>query len=97
MQKIETMNLNFIIRKNRLANGLVTIQMQITIDGETIFFSTSQKIEIDNWEEKTGRAVGKSHSAQVRQKFAQFYPNPALQVAFDTPQSTYNFISQPAN
>lgn len=65
MQKIETMNLKFIIRKNRIANGLVPIQMQITIDGERIFFSTSQKIEIDNWEEKTGRAIGKSQKIKV--------------------------------
>ncbi len=65
MQKIETMNLKFIIRKNRIANGLVPIQMQITIDGERIFFSTSQKIEIESWEEKTGRAVGKTPKIKV--------------------------------
>ena len=45
MQKIETMNLKFIIRKNRSVDGTMPIQMQITIDGERIFFSTGQKIE----------------------------------------------------
>lgn len=69
MQKIETMNLKFIIRKNRIANGLVPIQMQITIDGERIFFSTSQKIEIESWEEKTGRAVGKTPKIKVLNEF----------------------------
>lgn len=59
------MNLKFIIRKNRITNGLVPIQMQITIDGERIFFSTSQKIEIENWEEKTGRAIGNSQKIKV--------------------------------
>jgi len=65
MQKIEIMNLKFIIRKNRIAGGVVPIQMQITIDGERIFFSTGQKIEIENWEERTGRAIGKTQKIKV--------------------------------
>jgi site-specific recombinase XerD len=65
MQKIETMNLKFIIRKNRIVQGVVPIQMQITIEGERIFFSTGQKIELENWEEKFGRAIGKSPKVKV--------------------------------
>jgi site-specific recombinase XerD len=65
MQKIETMNLKFIIRKNRAVEGKAPIQMQITIDGERIFFTTNQKIEIENWEEKTGRAIGRTPRIKV--------------------------------
>lgn len=65
MQKIGTMNLRFIIRKNRVIEGKAPIQMQITIDGERIFFTTNQKIEIENWEEKTGRAIGKTPKIKV--------------------------------
>ena len=65
MQKIETMNLKFIIRKNRAVEGKAPIQMQITIDGERIIFTTNQKIEIENWEEKTGRAIGKTPRIKV--------------------------------
>ena len=65
MQKIETMNLKFIIRKNRSVDGTMPIQMQITIDGERIFFSTGQKIEIENWDEKFGRALGKAPKVKI--------------------------------
>ena len=65
MQKIETMNLKFIIRKNRAVEGNAPIQMQITIDGERIFFTTNQKIEIENWEERTGRAIGRTPRIKV--------------------------------
>ncbi|MBK9565712.1 MAG: site-specific integrase [Saprospiraceae bacterium] len=59
------MNLKFIIRKNRAVEGKAPIQMQITIDGERIFFTTNQKIEIENWEEKTGRAIGRTPRIKV--------------------------------
>ncbi|MFZ1457180.1 MAG: site-specific integrase [Saprospiraceae bacterium] len=59
------MNLKFIIRKNRAVEGKSPIQMQITIDGERIFFTTNQKIEIENWEEKTGRAIGRTPRIKV--------------------------------
>ncbi|MBK6563737.1 MAG: site-specific integrase [Saprospiraceae bacterium] len=59
------MNLKFIIRKNRSVDGTMPIQMQITIDGERIFFSTGQKIEIENWDEKFGRALGKAPKVKI--------------------------------
>ncbi len=60
MQKIESMNLKFIVRKNRIVNGDVPIQMQITIDSERIFFTTGQEIDLEMWDEKLGRALGKT-------------------------------------
>ena len=60
MQKIESMNLKFIVRKNRIVNGVVPIQMQITIDSERIFFTTGQEIDLEMWDEKLGRALGKT-------------------------------------
>lgn len=65
MQKIESMNLKFIIRKNRIVNGVVPIQMQITIESERIFFTTGQKIELENWDEKLGRALGKTPKVKI--------------------------------
>ncbi len=60
MQKIESMNLKFIVRKNRIVNGDVPIQMQITIDSERISFTTGQEIDLEMWDEKLGRALGKT-------------------------------------
>ncbi|HMT55035.1 MAG TPA: Arm DNA-binding domain-containing protein [Saprospiraceae bacterium] len=60
MQKIETMNLKFIIRKNRIIEGAAPIQMQITIDGERVFISIGQRIEVDLWDQKIYRAIGKT-------------------------------------
>ena len=71
MQKIEVMNLKFIIRKNRVVSGFAPIQMQITIDGERIFFATGQKIEVEQWEQKMGRASGKSPRIKVLNEFLE--------------------------
>lgn len=65
MQKLDLMNVKFIIRKNREAGGLVPIQMQVTLEGVRLFVSTGQKIEPSNWDVRTGRAVGKGHKIKV--------------------------------
>ena len=54
------MNLKFIIRKNRIIEGAAPIQMQITIDGERVFISIGQRIEVDLWDQKIYRAIGKT-------------------------------------
>lgn len=65
MQKLDLMNVKFIIRKNREAGGLVPIQMQVTLEGVRLFITTGQKIEPDYWDVRTGRAAGKSHKIRV--------------------------------
>lgn len=60
MQKFETMNVKFIIRKNREVKGFVPIQMKITIEGERVFFAIGQKVEVDLWDEKIGCCIGKT-------------------------------------
>jgi site-specific recombinase XerD len=65
MQKLDLMNVKFIVRKNRETGGLVPIQMQITLEGVRLFFSTGQKIELDYWDVRSGRAVGKSQKIKV--------------------------------
>lgn len=65
MQKLDLMNVKFIIRKNREAGGLVPIQMQVTLEGVRQFITTGQKIEPDYWDVRTGRAAGKSQKIKV--------------------------------
>ncbi|MBK8888416.1 MAG: hypothetical protein IPN46_18525 [Saprospiraceae bacterium] len=59
------MNAKFIIRKNREVAGMVPIQLQITIEGERVFISTGQKIEVELWDLKSNRAIGKTARAKV--------------------------------
>ena len=65
MQKIDLLNAKFIIRKNREVAGMVPIQLQITIEGERVFISTGQKIEVELWDLKSNRAIGKTARAKV--------------------------------
>ena len=69
MQKIDLLNAKFIIRKNRIVSGMVPIQMQITIEGERVFISTGQKIEIELWNLKSCRAIGKSNKVRVLNEY----------------------------
>jgi len=69
MQKIDLLNAKFIIRKNRIVSGMVPIQMQITIEGERVFISTGQKIEIELWDLKSCRAIGKSNKVRVLNEY----------------------------
>ncbi|MGB4838152.1 MAG: Arm DNA-binding domain-containing protein, partial [Saprospiraceae bacterium] len=69
MQKIDLLNAKFIIRKNRIVSGMVPIQMQITIEGERVFLSTGQKIEIELWDLKSCRAIGKSNKVRVLNEY----------------------------
>ncbi|MBP6236726.1 MAG: site-specific integrase [Saprospiraceae bacterium] len=69
MQKIDLLNAKFIIRKNRIVSGMVPIQMQITIEGERVFISTGQKIELELWDLKSCRAIGKSNKVRVLNEY----------------------------
>ena len=44
---------------------MVPIQLQITIEGERVFISTGQKIEVELWDLKSNRAIGKTARAKV--------------------------------
>ena len=69
MQKIDLLNAKFIIRKNRIVSGMVPIQMQITIEGERVFISTGQKIELELWDLKSCRAIGKTNKVRVLNEY----------------------------
>ena len=71
MQKIDLLNAKFIIRKNRIVSGMVPIQMQITIEGERVFISTGQKIEIELWDLKSCRAIGKYNKVRVLNEYLE--------------------------
>ncbi|MBK9993644.1 MAG: hypothetical protein IPP01_06580 [Saprospiraceae bacterium] len=65
MQKLDPMNVKFIIRKNREIGGFVPIQMQVTLEGVRLFITTGQKIELEYWDVRSGRAIGKSQKIKV--------------------------------
>lgn len=65
MQKLDPMNVKFIIRKNREIGGFVPIQMQVTVEGVRLFITTGQKIELEYWDVRSGRAIGKSQKIKV--------------------------------
>ena len=69
MQKIDLLNTKFIIRKNRIVSGMVPIQLQITIEGERIFISTGQKIDVELWDLKSSRAIGKTSKVKVLNEY----------------------------
>jgi len=48
---------------------MVPIQMQITIEGERVFISTGQKIELELWDLKSCRAIGKSNKVRVLNEY----------------------------
>ena len=69
MQKIDLLNAKFIIRKNRIVSGMVPIQMQITIEGERVFITTGQKIDVELWDLKACRAIGKTNKVKVLNEY----------------------------
>jgi len=48
---------------------MVPIQMQITIEGERVFISTGQKIELELWDLKACRAIGKTNKVRVLNEY----------------------------
>jgi hypothetical protein len=65
MQKLDQMNVKFIIRKNREVGGFVPIQMQITFEAVRLFITAGQKIEVEYWDVRSGMVIGKIQKIKV--------------------------------
>lgn len=60
MKKLEFLKISFIIRKDRLIDGLAPIYLQLFLDSQRARISVNQKIEIEFWDDVYGRARGNS-------------------------------------
>ncbi|UII21670.1 site-specific integrase [Fulvivirga ligni] len=58
MRSSKTFGVQFIIRRNKLKNGLVPIYARITVDSERVEISMKKRIKVTNWNELGGRAKG---------------------------------------
>ena len=63
MKKLDFLKISFIIRKDRLQEGLAPIYLQLFLDSQRARISINQKIDVDLWDETFGRVKGNNAKA----------------------------------
>ena len=58
MKKLEYLKISFILRKDRIQEGLVPVYMKILLDGRKAYVSTGEKVNITQWDDKNGKFIG---------------------------------------
>ena len=70
MSSFSTLNISFIIRKNRAnANGDSPIYARISIGDERVEISTGRNIKPENWDSKSNKAITKKKGSVELNKF----------------------------
>ncbi|MBP6235794.1 MAG: site-specific integrase [Saprospiraceae bacterium] len=60
MKKLDFLKVSFIVRKDRMQNGLGPVYLQIFLDSKRVRISTDQLVNMKDWDEKLGRLKGNS-------------------------------------
>ncbi|MBK8518740.1 MAG: site-specific integrase [Saprospiraceae bacterium] len=60
MKKLDFLKVSFIVRKDRMQNGLGPVYLQLFLDSKRVRISTDQLVNMKDWDEKLGRLKGNS-------------------------------------
>ncbi len=63
MKKLDFLKVSFILRKDRIENGIGPIYLLLFLDGKRTKISINQTCHSDQWDEKNGRYLGNSAKA----------------------------------
>ena len=100
MRSTNTFGIQFIIRKNKLKNGLVPIYARITVDAKRVEVSMKRKIDPQQWNHKQGMAKGSreeirslNHYLQeVRSRIVECYQEMQIQKCLITAEAIKNML-----
>lgn len=74
--KRSSFSILYYIRESRIKkDGIVGIEVKITINGEICFFSTGKNIKVENWDKVKQIAKGKSKESQNINNFLRALRN----------------------
>ena len=72
MHHRNTFGISFFVKKYKAKNGLAPIYARITVKGKYLDVSLKRKVELDNWDERSGTTKGrKSEAHQLNQYLEQ--------------------------
>ena len=98
MHHRNTFGISFFVKKYKAKNGLAPIYARITVKGKYLDVSLKRKVELDNWDERSGTTKGRKSEAhklnqyleQVRNRFYECREELEKERKLVTPEAVKN-------
>ena len=76
-----TFGISFFVKKYKAKSGLAPIYARITVKGKYLDVSLKRKVELSNWDERSGTTKGRKDEAHKLNQYLRAGSQPLLRVS----------------